>query len=137
VDKCLLDCRQCWLPCSRSPCQLQTCVAPKPAQGLLTSTPDLYNSDPLKLVRLWLHESERTCACARCSSPAALPLPLWWPAAPPTLTLAHLPWPADADRLVSAADLAQFAKLIVAVAKKYFNLPGGGAPRMLGVRRVQ
>ena len=30
---------------------------------------------------------------------------------------------ADADRLVSAADLAQFGKLIVAVAKKYFSLP--------------
>ena len=33
---------------------------------------------------------------------------------------------ADADRLVSAADLAQFGKIIVAVAKKYFTLPGGG-----------
>lgn len=39
----------------------------------------------------------------------------------------HLPptLPADADRLVSGADLAQFGKLVVAVAKKYFTLPGG------------
>ncbi|KAI3429649.1 hypothetical protein D9Q98_005734 [Chlorella vulgaris] len=58
-------------------------------QGLLSSTPEHYNSDPSKLIRLWLHESERTYA----------------------------------DRLVSAADLAQFSKLILVVAKKYFNLP--------------
>ncbi|EFN60095.1 hypothetical protein CHLNCDRAFT_133411 [Chlorella variabilis] len=58
-------------------------------QGLMMSTPDKYNSDPSKLIRLWLHESERTYA----------------------------------DRLVSAADLAQFGKLVVAVAKKYFSLP--------------
>lgn len=31
---------------------------------------------------------------------------------------------ADADRLVSAADLAQYGKLAVAVCKKYFNLAG-------------
>ena len=30
-------------------------------QGLMMSTPDKYNSDPSKLIRLWLHESERTC----------------------------------------------------------------------------
>lgn len=32
-------------------------------QGLLQSTPERYNADPTKLVRLWLHESERTCKC--------------------------------------------------------------------------
>lgn len=32
---------------------------------------------------------------------------------------------ADADRLVNAADLATFGKLITAVAKKHLNLPGG------------
>lgn len=31
---------------------------------------------------------------------------------------------ADADRLVSAADLAQYGKLAVAVCKKYLNLAG-------------
>ena len=34
-------------------------------QGLLQSTPERYNSDPTKLVRLWLHESDRTCECRR------------------------------------------------------------------------
>lgn len=31
--------------------------------GLLQSTPERYIADPSKLVRLWLHESERTCEC--------------------------------------------------------------------------
>lgn len=34
-------------------------------QGLLQSTPEKYNTDPSKLVRLWLHESERTCGSLR------------------------------------------------------------------------
>lgn len=32
-------------------------------QGLLNSTPERYNADPTKLIRLWLHESDRTCEC--------------------------------------------------------------------------
>lgn len=32
--------------------------------------------------------------------------------------------PPDADRLVSASDLASYGKIITAVAKKHFNLPG-------------
>ena len=44
------------LPCSCAVRQLQQVF-----QGLLQATPERYNSDPFKLVRLWLHESERTC----------------------------------------------------------------------------
>ena len=38
---------------------------------------------------------------------------------------------------MSAADLAQFGKLVVAVAKKYFSLPGGHTrqPRFLNLMR--
>ena len=41
---------------------------------------------------------------------------------------------ADADRLVSAADLAQFGKLIVAVAKKYFNQAGEAVDIVAGTK---